>query len=60
MSFKYIGQYGNEILLLKTDMPQNRLNLEALNLSLENIYKVHILSLINVKITDLPKGEFLT
>jgi hypothetical protein len=47
-------------LLLKTDMPQNRLNLEALNLSLENIYKVHILSLINVKITDLPKGEFLT
>lgn len=40
---KYIGQHGNELLLLKTGMPLSGLILEDLCFSLENVYKVSIL-----------------
>ena len=39
---KYIGQHGNELLLLKTGMPLSGLIWEALCVSLENVHKVSI------------------
>ena len=42
---KYIGQRGNELLLLNIGMPLSGLILEALHFSSENVYKVNIIGL---------------
>lgn len=41
--FEYIGQHGNELLLLRIGMPLNGLLLEALHFFVKNVYNVNIL-----------------